>query len=310
MTTILFSYASGDGAFWKERLEAEVPGAEVRIFPEVGNPEDVEFAVVWAHPPGDLLAYPNLRAILSLGAGVEHVLRDPDLPDGVPVVRLVDRALTRDVTQHCLHWVLHFQRRYHVYRDQQARRHWARAAFPAPEDFRVGILGIGELGSALARLLLPLGFAVAGWSRDPKSVDGVTSFHGAAGLPGFLAATDMLVGLLPRTPETEGLLNRQRLALLPQGAFLLNVGRGATIVDDDLIALLDEGHLAQACLDVFREEPLPAGSPFWTHPKVIVTPHAAGPTNDASAVREIAGNIRRVMRGETPHPVVRRDLGY
>jgi glyoxylate/hydroxypyruvate reductase len=308
---ILLSYAGGNASFWREGLQREIPGADVRVFPdETGDRRDIEYAIVWMHPLGDLATYPNLKAILSLGAGVEHVLRDPEVPAGVPIVRLVDAALTRDMTQHALHWILHYQRRYHLYRQQQAARRWGRVPFPEPQEFRVGILGMGELGTALARLLYGLGFAVVGWSRSPRTVEGARCLAGMEALPELLAQSDMLVSLLPRTPATEDLLDAGRLAVLPPGAFLLNIGRGSVLVDDDLIAALDSGHLAAACLDVFREEPLPAEHPFWTHPKVTVTPHAAGPTNARSAVRAVAANIRRIMAGEEPHPVASPERGY
>jgi glyoxylate/hydroxypyruvate reductase len=301
---ILFSYAGGDADFWRAQMEEHVPGQEFRVFPDTGDPGDIEFALVWLHPEGDLKNYPNLKAILSLGAGVEHVLRDPDLPEGVPIVRLVDDILAQDMALHVVHWVIHYHRNYHVYAGDQGNKHWQRLRFPDTAERRVGILGMGELGTEAARCVSDLGFAVAGWSRTPKTIEGVESFHGPDGLMPFLQRTDILASLLPLTGATENLLDKEKFAAMPEGAYVINLSRGAILVDEDLLEALDSGHIAGAALDVFRTEPLPPDDPYWSHPKVAVTPHAAGPTNDRSAARKMAQNINRVLAGEAPHPVL------
>ncbi|MDP6786310.1 MAG: glyoxylate/hydroxypyruvate reductase A [Rhodospirillales bacterium] len=307
---ILFSYAGGDADFWRARMNELVPGQEFRVFPNAGDPGDVEFALVWLHPEGDLKNYPNLKAILSLAAGVEHILRDPDLPDGVPIVRLVDDMLAQDMALHVVHWVIHYHRNYHVYAGDQDNKRWQRLRFPDTAERRVGILGMGELGAEAARRVRDLGFAVAGWSRRPKAIEGVESFHGPDGLMPFLARTDILASLLPLTGATENLLDAEKFAAMPKGAFVINLSRGAILVDEDLRAALDSGHIAGAALDVFRAEPLPPDDPYWSHPKVAVTPHAAGPTNDRSAARKVAQNINRVLAGEAPHPVLDMEQRY
>ena len=307
---ILFSYAGGDADFWRRQMGEYVPGQEFRVFPDTGDPSDIEFAMVWLHPEGDLRNYPNLKAILSLGAGVEHVLRDPDLPEGIPIVRLVDDMMSQDMSLHVVHWVIHFHRSYHVYAKDQGDKRWQRLRFPDTRERRVGILGMGELGGEAARRVRDLGFAVAGWSHTPKTIEGVESFHGDDGLMPFLRRTDILASLLPLTPATENLLDGEKFAAMPEGAYLINLSRGAIVVDKDLLAALDSGQIAGAALDVFRTEPLPSDDPYWSHPKVSVTPHAAGPTNDRSAARKMAENINRVLAGEAPHPVLDMERRY
>ena len=307
---ILFSCAGSDADFWRRQMEEYVPDQEFRVFPDTGDPSDIEFAMVWLHPKGDLRNYPNLKAILSLGAGVEHVLRDPDLPEGIPIVRLVDDMMSQDMSLHVVHWVIHYHRSYHVYAKDQGDKRWQRLRFPDTRERRVGILGMGELGGEAARRVRDLGFAVAGWSHTPKTIEGVESFHGDDGLMPFLRRTDILASLLPLTPSTENLLDKGKFAAMPEGAYFINLSRGAIVVDKDLLAALDSGAIAGAALDVFRTEPLPPDHPYWSHPKVSVTPHAAGPTNDRSAARKMAENINRVLAGEAPHPALDMKRGY
>jgi glyoxylate/hydroxypyruvate reductase A len=226
------------------------------------------------------------------------------------VVRLVDRALTQGMSEYVLYWVIHYHRRMGDYADMVARKQWANLLQADTRLRRVGILGLGELGTDAARKLVALEFDVAGWSRSPKDIDGVESFTGEAGLAPFLARTEILACLLPLTPETEGIINRDTLAALPEGAVVINSARGGHVVEDDLLAALDSGHIAGATLDVFRTEPLPAEHPFWGHPKVTVTPHMASLTVPHSAAQWIAENIRRIERGEAPLNVVDLKTGY
>ncbi len=308
---IAFINQKGDPAPWRDVLTEEVPGLDFRVWPdEVGDPAEIDIAVVALPPPGLLKTFPNLKAILSMWAGVESMLRDPDLPRDIPIGRLVDRAMTRDMTHHVVHWVLHYHRDAHHYAEQQRAGKWQSIPYPEATDRRVGILGMGALGGDAARALANLGFTVAGWSANPKSIDGVESFHGTNGLTPFLERTNILVSLLPSTPTTEGLINRTTLAHLPAGAYFINAGRGGAVVDDDLIAALDSGAMARASLDVFRTEPLPADDPFWRHPKVDLTPHVASHTTPRTAGREVAEDIRRVAAGGSPRNLVDLDRGY
>ena len=225
-------------------------------------------------------------------------------------MRLVDELLTQDMAHHAVYWALHFHRNYHLYPQHQKDHRWERHTFLDTSRRNIGILGLGEIGREVARMALALGFPVSGWSRTPKEMPGIATFGGAGQLDAFLAQAQIVVVVLPRTADTENMLNRKRLAKMPEGGYVINIGRGSAIVDADLIALLDEGHLAGAQLDVFHTEPLPAEHPYWDHPKVFVTPHIAGPTNQRSAARTVARNIERVLAGLPPSPIVDRKRGY
>ncbi len=295
---------------WRDALRAAVPDLEVRPWDAPGDPADIEFALVWLPPHGALRQFPNLRAILNLGAGVDALLKDPALPEGVPVVRMVDDDLATCMAEYVLLHVLCYHRDQPTLDAQQRAHEWRMIASPAAMHRRVGILGLGAMGGEAARLLVGAGFDVAGWSRRPKDLPGVQSFHGEDGRAAFLARSEILVCLLPLTPETDGILDRDLFHALPKGAYLINAGRGGHQVEDDVLAALDAGQLAGATLDVFREEPLPATSAFWDHPKVTVTPHNASITNPHSAVRHVCESIRRVRAGEPLRNVVDPDLGY
>jgi glyoxylate/hydroxypyruvate reductase len=308
---IAFINEKGDPAPWREVLTEEVPGLDFRVWPdEVTDPAEIDIAVVALPPRGLLKTFPNLKAILSMWAGVESMLLDPDLPRDIPIGRLVDRAMTRDMVHHAVHWVLHYHRDAHRYAEQQRQGKWKSIPYPEAAERRVGIMGLGALGGAAARALSDLGFTVAGWANNPKSIDDVEVFLGADGLIPFLQRTDILVSLLPLTPTTEGLINRTTLAHLPKGAFFINAGRGASVIDEDLIEALDSGHIARASLDVFHTEPLPADNPYWNHPKVDLTPHVASHTTPRTAGREVAEDIRLVAAGKKPRNLVKLDRGY
>jgi glyoxylate/hydroxypyruvate reductase A len=245
-----------------------------------------------------------------MGAGVDHLMRPPGPPPGIPVARLVDERLTQGMTEWVLLNVLRFHRQDAEYRAQQAARIWDELPAPDTAERRIGILGLGALGGDAARKLLALGFPVMGWSRRPKELPGVEGFHGEDGLVAMLARTDILICLLPLTPDTRGVLNARTLGLLPRGAFLLNAARGGHVVQDDLLAALDQGHIAAAALDVFEPEPLPADHPFWTHPQVVLTPHAASITIPRSAAPQVVENVHRVRAGLPPINQVDFSAGY
>jgi len=308
---LLFLSAEDTASRWKDALVEQIPELDFRLWPdEVGDPADIDYALVWKPPAGELKRYPNLKAILSLGAGVDHLAADPELPAGVPVSRLVDRCLTQGMTEYVLYWVIHYHRKMGVYAEFRAKHLWKRMRQEDPRLRRIGFLGLGELGGDAAEKLVALDFDVAGWSRTPKNLPGVTSFHGAEGLGPFLARTDILICLLPMTDQTRGIINKDNLAQLPEGAAIINCARGAHVVDEDLIEALDSGHIAGATLDVFHVEPLPEDHPFWSHPKVVVTPHVASLTVAHSAAEYVADNIRRMERGEAPMNVVDFSTGY
>lgn len=310
MSAILFISRADDPEAWSAALKKRLAGAEVRIWPEVGDVAAIDAAVVWRYPRGDLKRYPNLRLICSLGAGVDHIVSDDARPAGVPIVRIVDPDLTQGMCEYILLAALRYHRQFPEYAELQHQRRWSKLPPPRIGERRVGVMGIGAIGGAAARWLAYVGFPVAGWSRRPKTLDGVETFHGADGLEKFLARTDILVCVLPLTPDTRGIVNARNLALLPEGAFVVNVARGGHVAAADLIAALDSGHIAGATLDVFEPEPLPSDHRLWAHPKVTITPHIAALTNPETAADQIAENIRRARDGRTLLNVVDPAAGY
>jgi glyoxylate/hydroxypyruvate reductase A len=296
---------------WKAALLAVDPSLEIRLFPDTGNPAEIEAAVVWtAHDMMELRRYPNLKLIVSMGAGVDHLLRAPGPPPGIPVARLKDVLLTSAMAEWVLLNVLRFHRQDPEYRALQQRKEWLELSAPSTSKRRIGILGIGELGSASARVLTALGFPVMGWSRSAKALHGVQTFHGADGLMAMAAKTDILICLLPLTPETRGVLNTKLLSALPRGAYVINGARGGHMVAEDMLAALDSGHIAGAALDVFEPEPLPPESPFWSHPKVFLTPHAASITIPSSVAPQVVENIHNMRNGRPLINLVDFSLGY
>jgi glyoxylate/hydroxypyruvate reductase A len=286
------------------------PGLEVVVWPDVADPEAVTAALVANPPPGLLASLPNLAMIASLPAGLDHLFRDPELPPGVPITRSMppdgDPVMTETVVLH----VLRHHRQLPQYLAQQRRREWKKLPQPSPAERGVGILGIGTLGRPAAEALAAMGFDVAGWSRSHKAIDGVRSYVGEDELDAFLARTDILVSMLPTTAATTGLLDAGALARLPQGAAVVNVGRGPVLDAAALLAALDSGHLSGATLDVFDVEPLPEDDPLWAHERVTVMPHVATSTNPRRAAAVVVENLRRLVAGEPLVNLVDRDAGY
>lgn len=297
---------------WREEIARQMPDVQFRVWPEeTGAPEDIDVILCWRPPAGALQGYPNAKLIYNLGAGVDVLLADPTVPRDIPVVRLIDPLLTAGMSEYMVYWTLHFHRNFHLYGAQQKDRVWRSLPAPSTARRRVGILGLGELGRDTARALSALGFdALAGWSRTEKDIPGVENFAGAHRLDEFLRRTEILLCLLPLTPETRGIINRQTLAALPRGAYVINAARGAHVVDEDLLAALDDGHIAGAALDVFNTEPLPAEHPYWHHPRVYVTPHNASLSIPQAAVAEIKANLARLERGEELSGLVDFTRGY
>jgi glyoxylate/hydroxypyruvate reductase A len=277
-----------------------------------GRRIDARYAVVWL-PPAELFAVEaGLRAVFNAGAGVERLLAMPGLPANLPIVRLVDAGMAPKMAEYACFYVARITRGLDRFGGPSALRDW-NADRPRGRPPTIGVLGLGAIGAHIAQAARLFGYPVRGWSRTPKKLEGVECFAGAAQLAGFLAGTQILVDALPLTEETRNLLDRERLSQLPAGGHLINVGRGATIVDEDLLAALDAGHLASAVLDVFRVEPLPAEHPFWRHPRVTVTPHLSGPTPRQPAARQIAEAIALLEAGSPVNALpgyVDRARGY
>ncbi|MDX1609102.1 MAG: glyoxylate/hydroxypyruvate reductase A [Halofilum sp. (in: g-proteobacteria)] len=310
MPTLLFRSPSDPAGRWRQALQAQMPELQVRVWPDTGPPEEVDYALIWASPDDMLHRLPNLRVVFSLGAGVDHLM-GPEVPDHLPLVRMVDPALTEGMVEYVVYQVLRHHRHMATYERQQQAREWTVHEQTRPGDRRVGILGLGQLGSACAGALHGLGFDVAGHVRTRRSSDSpVTVFTGAEEFEAFLARSDILVCLLPLTAETRGILNRDTFARLPSGAVLINAARGAHVVEDDLLLALGEGRLAHAVLDAFETEPLPAGHPFWTHPHISVTPHVASLTNPATGAAHVVAGIRADLAGEPLPNLVDRGRGY
>lgn len=298
MSRAILFRSSGNAQRWKAELGRHLPDLDFRVHPEIGDPAEIEIAVMWKPPHGLLASLPALKLIVSLGAGVDHLLDDPTLPRQVPIMRLVDPHMVAAMSEYVLTQVLRLHRQDLTYLAQQRALVWQEQRQRNASECRVGILGLGQFGAAAAVKLAALGFDVAGWSRRAKAIPGIASFHGEDGFSPFLARSDIVVCLLPLTSETQNILDARSFALMPRGAAIINVGRGGHLAEDDLLAALESGQIGGAVLDVFREEPLPATHPFWRHPRVIVTPHIAAATNPPTAAAIVADNIRRLRAGQ------------
>jgi len=301
---------------WTAAMRKVAPGLDVRVWPDrMGNISDIEYCAAWLPPPGVVKSLPNLKVIMSLGAGVDAILKDPTLPAAIPIVRVNEPDLTGRMTEYIVLHVLMHHRQQRRIDENQKHKVWDSFPTHAAKDLRVGIMGMGVMGTDSALKLRDIGFQVAGWSRSRKSIPGVDSFAGAAEFDAFLARTDVLVSLLPATPDTDGIINRRTIGKLSRsgplgGPVIINAGRGRQQVAADIIAALDAGELLAATLDVFAAEPLPPDSPLWTHPRVTVTPHCAADSDPETICAYVANNIRRHQRGEKLDNLVDRARGY
>lgn len=300
---------------WTAAMRRLAPDLDIRTWPEIGNPADITYAMAWLPPANVLRSLPNLKVIFSLGAGVDAILKDQTLPDGVPIARVAEPDLTMRMSEYVVMQVLMHHRQQRRYEENQRNRIWDNFATHAASAVSVGIMGLGVLGSDAARKLASLGFKVAGWSRSRKSIPGVECFAGPEEFDSFLERTDILVCLLPHTPATAGIINRDVIASLSRkGPFaapiLINAGRGKQQVESDILAALDSGALHAATLDVFETEPLPEDSPFWRHPKVTLTPHAAADSDPDTISAYVLRQIRRHQAGEPVENIVDRKKGY
>ena len=308
--TILYYSETDPPEPWREAFARELPRMPFRAWPDSGPPENVRYALVWKPPRGFLAQFPNLKAILALGAGVDPIPTDPALPKGVPLLRLVDVGFPAQMAEYAMYAVLRFQRRMGELEALQRQARWNQLDSFFTRDFPVGVMGLGVIGAVVAQRLAAAGYAVAGWASRPKQLDGVEAFAGSEVFKKFLSRSRVVVNALPLTPQTENILDAAAFAAMPRGGYVVNFGRGAQLVDGDLIAALDSGQLDGAMLDVFREEPLPSSHPFWRHSKIVVTPHVAAPTIASEVQAQVIENIRRLERGESPLGLVDRDRGY
>lgn len=287
------------GRIWGQHLAAAIPGMETRQWPDVGDPAQIGYVGAWTLPEGLLDGLPNLRFLLSVGAGVDQ-LDLSVVPEGLPVLRMVDPALAEGMTEYVTAGVLSLHRDLHHYRAAARQGEWTHRPQVRAADRRVGVLGMGMLGQSALSALAPFGFRLSGWARSRHDLPGVDCFAGQEELRAFLRDLDILVCLLPLTPETRGILNADLFSALPRGASILNAGRGGHLVEADLLAALDAGQIDAAILDVFETEPLPADHPFWRHPAIEVTPHIASATLPASSAKVVVEAVQADLAG---HPL-------
>ena len=307
--SILYRSDPARAAGWAKYFAEQAPDLDFRIWPDAGNLHEVEYLIAWQAPPGFLAELPNLKVLFSSGAGIDHVDLSA-VPPHIPLVRMVEPGIINGMVEYVSLAVLALHRDFFDYVAQKAARVWNPLEVPPASARTIGVMGLGSLGCAVLERLATYGFRLRGWNRSPRTMEGVETFAGAEQLRPFLAACDVLICLLPLTPATQGILNRDLFSALPKGGALINVGRGPHLVDADLLEALDSGQLSRAILDVTEPEPLPPEHPFWEHPRVFVTPHVASMTQPETAAPILLENIRRHQRGEALMDVIDRGRGY
>jgi len=306
---VVFYSQFDDPEAWRKALQAELPDLTFYVAPEIADANTVRHALVWKQPAGFFAAFPNLALVVNLGAGVDSLVARDDLPD-VPISRLSDDGMVSLMTSYVLFAVIRYARDIPAFERAQRRREWH---YIHPRDLsatKVGVLGLGELGAASAAALAQVGLDVTGWARSAKTIPGVRCVAGRTALDAVIAQSEILVVLLPLTPDTRGLIGARELGLMPRGAKLINAARGALIDEAALVASLRSGHLAEATLDAFAVEPLPKEHPLWGFENVLITPHLASITVPERAARDVAESIRRVRAGKPPLHAVDRARGY
>jgi glyoxylate/hydroxypyruvate reductase A len=307
--TFLYRSEPERGAVWKDVFGRRLPDVDFRIWPDAGDAEAVRYVAAWTLPQGFLAPFRNLEVLFCVGAGIDQLdLRE--VPAPVPVVRMIEPGLVAGMVEYVALSVLAVHRELFFYMEKQRAREWAPQRVRMAGECRVGVLGLGVLGQAVLERLRAFGYDCAGWARTARAIPGVATYAGEAGLREMLARTDILVCLLPLTASTRGILARPVFDALPAGAALVNAGRGGHLVEADLLRALDEGRISRAILDVFEPEPLPADHPFWSHPRVLLTPHVASDTQRETAAEAILENIARHRAGEPLLGLIDRSHGY
>jgi glyoxylate/hydroxypyruvate reductase len=307
--TVLYKANMVRGAEWARFFAERAPHLPFRLWPDIDDPADVRYLVAWV-PPDDIAStFPNLELVFSVGAGVDQ-FDATKLPAHIPLVRMLEPGIAETMVEYVTMAVLALHRDLLHFIAQQKEQVWREIRITPAARRRVGVMGLGQLGQAVLERFKAFGFPLAGWNRSPRDIEGVTCYAGVKALPDFLARTDILVCLLPLTDETRGILNADLFARLPRGAGLVNVGRGPHLIEADVLAALDSGALSGAVLDVTEPEPLPAGHPFWSHPRILLTPHNASMTSPDTAVDFVLDVIGRHRRGEDLPGRVDRARGY
>lgn len=310
MKIIFASAHDTDPGSWIDPLQALLPDVEIQGWVDDGQPVGAQLAVVWS-PPGNLfIREPGIQAVFNLGAGVDALFRLPGLKDDTPVVRLEDAGMSAQMAEYAAYALVRASRQFQPYQVQQEQRLWQPLPDIQRDKWPVGVMGMGIMGARVAQVLAGLDYPVAGWSRSSKALAGVQTFAGSETLPAFLARTRVLINTLPLTSETSGILCRETMQQLIPGAHIINVARGQHLIEEDLLALLDSGHVQGATLDVFRQEPLPQDHPFWGHPRITITPHVAAASLREDSIAQVARKINSYLRGEPLTGVVQRNRGY
>jgi glyoxylate/hydroxypyruvate reductase len=295
---------------WIEALQKADPEVEVLMLEQVKDRSQVEFALAWNHPPGIFREFPNLKTISSMGAGVDHLLKDPDIPAQINIVRIIDPQLSQDMFEFALAVIMSRVKNLVHFRENQQQKVWKKKRYLRMDQVRIGVMGTGVIGHHVASNLHRVGFSVSGWSRSEGHPTAYKKYFGEEQLENFLQNTDILICLLPLTSSTKGIINKKQLGMLPQGAWVVNLGRGGHVNEQDLIEMLNSGHLDGANLDVFNEEPLPPDHPLWANPKIYITPHIASLTDPESVAPQIMENYRRTLQNEPLMNLVDRKKGY
>jgi len=307
--TVLYKANMVRGEEWARFFAERAPDMPFRLWPDIGDPVDVRYLVTWVPPDDIATTFPNIELVFSVGAGVDQ-FDASKLPPHIPLLRMLEPGIAETMVEYVTMAVLALHRDLLHFINQQKEQVWREIRITPSKRRRVGVMGLGQLGQAVLDRLKAFGFPLSGWNRSPREIDGVTCYSGVAALTEFLAQADILVCLLPLTDETRGILNANLFARLPRGAGLVNVGRGPHLVEADFLAALDSGALSGAVLDVTEPEPLPAGHPFWSHPRILLTPHNASMTTPDTAVDYVLDVIARHRRGEELPGLVDRTRGY
>ncbi len=282
----------------------------VEVWPEITNPDNVECAIVWHYPLGELNKFSNLKGIFSVGAGVDHIFADTSLPKNVPITRIVDPYMAIDMMHYAVTATMNYVRRFPDWRESQLQCQWQQQHPTSYRDKTIGVMGLGYLGGFVAKELARLQLKTIGWSKSQKQIDGVHCYCGVDGFDRFLQQVNIVICLLPLTPATRQILNRKAFAKMPRGAYLINMARGRHVQEQDLLAAMEQGQLSGACLDVFSQEPLPPEHPFWAHPNITVTPHIAAVTNPVTAAQQFYENYQRIKHGQKLINRVKVERGY
>ncbi len=305
--SVLIICPGKDAKKWVEALKDLEPRINLSVYPEVQEPENINYAISWKHPRGIFKKYPNLRVIASMGAGVDHITSDPEIPENISITRIIDEQLCKDMSSFVLSLVMNKVRNISLH---HSARSWEPLMYNQVEEEQIGIMGLGTLGEAVAIKLLANDFKVSGWSKSKKHIEGVQSYNGERGLSEFLKRTTLLVCLLPLTSETENILNKELFEQLPKGAYIINVARGEHLVEHDLLEMIDKKQLSGASLDVFRNEPLPQEHPFWKHPRINITPHIASVTDPKKVIGQIFENYKRMLENLPLKNLIELRKGY